>query len=290
MRLFPSFLAAIVLCLSPKALPSTAAEPAAKLDNAFFAFDNGTGRGKLPLAEQAGMLEELGYAGIGFTGTSQIPEMLEALDARGLKMFSTYVGLRLDGDAMGYDAGLPKAIEQLKGRGTALWLFVTGKGPATTERDAAAVKYIREIAELAKVAELKVVLYPHHGFYVATVEDALRLAEQADRDNVGVSFNLCHWLREGDARTELEPLLKRAMPKLWLVSINGADKVGPGWDRLIQTLDRGDYDVCESLITMRRLGYSGPVGLQCYNVPGDVRENLAASMAQWRKFQARTQQ
>ena len=286
MKLLPSFFAALILCLSPKALP--AAEPQGKMrfDNPFFAFDNGTGRGKRPLDEQAEMLKDLGYAGIGFTGTKQIPELLKELDARKLKMFSTYVALKLDGERPTFDADLPAAIEQLKGRETALWLYILGKGPATPEKDAAAVGQIREIAALAEKSGLNVVLYPHFGFYVATVEDALRLAEQADRKNVGVSFNLCHWLREGEKRTALEPLLKRAMPRLMLVSINGADNEGPSWDRLIQTLDRGDYDVYAALQTLRRLGYTGPIGLQCYNIKGDERENLARSIGRWQQYVA----
>ena len=52
--------------------------------NPFFAFDNGVGRDQhFPLDEQAKMLKELGYAGIGYTGTQRIPEMLKALDATG---------------------------------------------------------------------------------------------------------------------------------------------------------------------------------------------------------------
>ena len=56
-----------------------------------------------------------------------------------------------------------------------------------------------------------------------------------------------------------------------------------GWDRLIQTLDRGSFDVGKFLETLKKSGYSGPVGLQCYAVKGDVRENLRRSMSAWRK-------
>ena len=34
-------------------------------------------------------------------------------------------------------------------------------------------------------------------------------------------------------------------------------------------------------------GYSGPIGLQCYKVPGDREQNLTRSMAAWRRFSAR---
>ena len=68
-----------------------------KLDNAFFAFDNGTGRGSLPLKDQAELVKRLGYAGIGYTGSTHIPEMLAELDAADVKMFSIYVNAGLGG-------------------------------------------------------------------------------------------------------------------------------------------------------------------------------------------------
>ena len=67
------------------------ATPAARPDWPFFAFDNGTGRGRLSFDQQAQMLKELGYDGIVFVGTAHIPEMLKALNARGLRMFGIYV-------------------------------------------------------------------------------------------------------------------------------------------------------------------------------------------------------
>ncbi len=274
-------LAAIVLWL----VPALAAEEPAAM-NRFFAFDNGTGRGRLPLEEQARMLDELGYDGIGFTGTAEIPELLTALDARGLTMFSTYVGAHVDPDQPPYDPGLPAAIEQLEGRETILWLYVLGGRPSGEEHDARAVEIIGEVADMAAGAGLRVALYPHVGFYVATVDDALRLAEKADRENLGVSFNLCHFLKLDDER-HLEATLERAMPRLLLVSINGSDRGDTramGWDRLIQPLDRGDFDNAALIRTLRGLGYCGPVGLQCYAIPGEPEENLARSMAAWQRI------
>ena len=76
------------------------------------------------------------------------------------------------------------------------------------------------------------------------------------------------------------------MPRLWAVSINGADVFDdkPGWDHYIQPLDKGSFDVGGLLRTLKELGYKGPVGLQCYGIGGDTREHLARSMAAWRKL------
>jgi len=56
----------------------------------FFAFDNGVGRGNLTPAQQAEMLKELSYAGIGYTGTTALGERQRAFDQAGLVITSLY--------------------------------------------------------------------------------------------------------------------------------------------------------------------------------------------------------
>jgi sugar phosphate isomerase/epimerase len=265
------------------ALAAVSLMPAQKLSNPFFVFDNGTGRDqKMPLEEQAELVKRTGYAGLGYTGALRIPEMLRALESSGLKMFSIYVAVRLDGERPGYDAALPEAIRQLRGHGTAIWLTVQGTAPDGEER---AVRMVREVADMAAESGLRVVLYPHLGLYVGRIEDALRIRKLADRANVGVSFNLTHFLAVKD-EANLDQRLREALPYLELVSINGAEHEG-GWDRLIQPLDRGAFDVFGFLRKLTAAGYKGPIGLQCYQVPGDIEGNLRRSMAAWRDFAVR---
>jgi hypothetical protein len=80
-------------------------------------------------------------------------------------------------------------------------------------------------------------------------------------------------------------LLAQAAPRLFVVTINGADAgaAGASWNRLIQTLDRGTYDIGIVLRKLRELRYTGPIGLQGFGIGGDIRDNLARSMAAWRK-------
>ncbi|MHB0956952.1 MAG: sugar phosphate isomerase/epimerase family protein [Pirellulaceae bacterium] len=245
----------------------------------FFAFDNGTGRGVLSGPEQARLLADLGYDGIGYTGCQHIPDMLQALDAHGLKMFSIYVAAQVGDGGPTYDADLPGAIKALAGRDTLIWLTVQGQ---INDHDQQAVKIVQQVADLAQESGLRVALYPHVGFYVASTDDALRIVKKAERKNLGVSFNLCHSLQLGH-ESRIPEILRQALPYLYVVSINGADHEG-GWDRLIQTLDRGEYDVFALLALLDDLAYQGPIGLQCYNIPGDVRVNLAKSMDAWKQF------
>lgn len=276
-RLHLWLLFALVACLS-----SRAAEPAWPL----FALcmDTHDAR-KRSLAEQAQMLRELGYAGAGHLWLDQVPERLSTLDASGLKLYQIYMRLDISRDAAPpYDARLKETLPLLRGRNTMLALLVTGGKPSDPAGDARAVELVREIAALAEPHGIAIALYPHVNDWLERVEDALRVATQADRPNVGVMFNLCHWLKV-DEEKNLEPLLEAVGPRLFAVSINGSDgsaEVKSGTGRWIEPLDTGSYDLAGLLGTLRKVGYQGPVGLQCYGIPGDAREHLARSMAAWR--------
>jgi sugar phosphate isomerase/epimerase len=248
-------------------------------DAPLYVFDDGLGSGVLSIEEQTELAHKTGYAGIFYDGTKNIPQLLAAHQARGMKVLGIYTGMNLSDVKPGYDPGLPEAIRQLKGTVALIAFTVSGQA---ANGDDLAVPVIREVADMAAQAGLKMALYPHYGMQVARIEDALRLCEKAGRPNLGIVFNLCHWLRSGD-EANMTARLKEALPHTFMVSINGADHEGD-WDRLIQTLDRGSFDVRSFVRTLESMGYKGPIGLQCYNIKGDREENLKRSMAAWRSF------
>lgn len=248
-------------------------------DRPLWVFDNGLGRGTATLAEQAELTKRTGYAGIFYSGTKDIPQLLAEHKSRGLSVLGIYTGMNVADAKPGYDPGLPDAIRQLKGTGALITFTVNGKA---AQGDDIAVPIIRAVADLAAQNGLKVALYPHYGFHVARIEDALRVIGKVHKSNVGLVFNLCHWLRSGD-EANLSARLKEALPHTYMVSINGADHEGD-WDRLIQPLDRGAFDVRGFVQTLLKMGYRGPFAQQCYNVAGDKEENLRRSMAAWRTF------
>ena len=87
-----------------------------------------------------------------------------------------------------------------------------------------------------------------------------------------------------DNEKNMKSLLNSAMPYLSVVSINGADSGGKDWKQLIQTLDRGSFDMYGFLKTLDDAGYTGPIGLQGYGIGGDAYDNLKRSIGAWRKL------
>ena len=265
----------------------TAADRKPIVKNPFFILDNGAGRGKLSAKDQAKLLKDAGADGIGFSGTRGVPEMIAALEAAGLKMHVNYLGANVGAKGAKYDPALPAAIKAMGAHGATVWLYVRGARSDDKAAEARAIKVIRDVADLAAAAKLRVALYPHAGFYIQRFDHALDIAEKVDRKNVGVTFNLCHWLQV-QRKDDIAAVLKRAMTlkRLFVVTICGADTAGKGWNKLIQTLDKGTFDNTKLLKLLRGLGYGGPIGLQCYGIRGDFRENLKRSMAAWRKIDA----
>ena len=253
-------------------------------ENPFFAMDTGTDARNKTIAQQAEMLCELGYDGYGYTDFENLPEVLSELDKNNLKLFTIYTELK-PYDKQPFNPKLKESLKMLDGKDTFIWFFIKSSQfkKSSPEGDGKAVTIIREIADIAKKYDVKIALYPHTFFWMERTEDALRVARKVNRKNVGITFNLCHWLKvEGDK--DPKAVLKSAMPHLFVVTINGADKGAAGWDRLIQPLDKGSFDNYELLKNLKDLGYRGPIGLQGYGIKGNAHENLKRSITAWKKL------
>lgn len=278
--------AAALACLLAQQF--TFADEASAARPAFFAFCMDTHDSqKRSLEQQAALLEELGYDGAGHLWLDNLEERIKTLDAHGLRLFQVYLQVNIAADANSpYDPRLKESLPLLRGRKTMLALLMSGAAPSDPALDERAVALVQEIADMANEAGVRVALYPHSGNWLEHVEDGLRIVQKAKRPNVGVMFNLCHWLKVDDEKN-LKPLLTSAMPHLFAVSIHGADRaeeIHAGTGNWIQPLGNGSFDVGALLDTLRELGYQGPVGLQCYGIPGDARDHLTKSMTDWRRL------
>ena len=244
----------------------------AGLPNSVFAYEFGD----ISPEQQAGFAREYGFAGTVFDHARQIPERLRALDEAHLQLFFLWLTVDISHGQIKYEPEMESAIEALRGRGTVVWVAIQGDGA-----EEQAIQAVDRISDLASQANLRVALYPHYGFYLARFRDVVRVAERAGRSNVGVTFNLCHELRSG-FDPEFPQLLDKAIPRLYGVTINGADRQGRDWGTLIQPLGRGDYDVTGLVRSITKAGYRGPFGIQCYGLKGDPGVYLKQSMAAWR--------
>ena len=254
----------------------------------FFAMDTAA---KQAPAECAEVLAELGYAGLGGR-PSTAKAHATALQAKGLAFFNGYHVTNFSFDQPGLPADLSKAVDDLAGTGGTLWLginkvaFPAGVKAGPEYGDTLVVPQLKQLLAYAKPRGVKVSLYPHTGFWAAQFETCVRVAAKVDDPSLGVTFNLCHWLKvEGSERDPL-PLIKDALPRLNFITINGADTGDTqklGWDKLIQPLGRGTYDVGAFVAKVRAVGYRGPFGFQGYGIKMEAKELLKETMEGWKK-------
>jgi sugar phosphate isomerase/epimerase len=256
----------------------------AGLPNSVFAYEFGD----ISPAQQAGFAREYGFAGTVFDHARDIPERLRALDEAHLQLFFLWLTVDISQGQIKYEPGMEAAIAALQGRGTVVWVAIQGAdaGVGAEERT---IQAVDRISDLASRANLRVALYPHYGFYLARFKDVVRVAERVGRSNVGATFNLCHELRSG-FEADFPQLLDSAIPRLYGVTINGADRLGQDWNTLIQPLGRGDFDVGALVGRIVKAGYRGPFGIQCYGLKGDPGVYLKQSMAAWRAISLRAAQ
>lgn len=266
-------------------------------DYPFFVFNNGVEDEQYDTPEeQVNLLKKFGYDGMEKKGIDGLDETLDALNKQGLQLYTMYININLDDEKQPYDKRLKEVFKKLEGSQTMPWFYITSKkyAPSSEENDAVAVSILREIADMANEYGIKVMIYPHVNFWVDNVEDAVRVAEKVDRSNLGITFNLCHFLADQGVKSqETFPLMvEKAMPHLFAISLNGSDtpsekiiQSGNLWEHLIQPLGEGDYDVGQYLNKFIDQGFKGPVGLQCFNIKEPKSVHLEKSMEAWKAMQ-----
>ncbi|MFT7035715.1 MAG: sugar phosphate isomerase/epimerase [Cyclobacteriaceae bacterium] len=268
------------------------------VNNPFFSFNTGIKSGGFEtLDKQAELLKKLGYDGVEKEGIAGFAAMQQAMEKKGLNIYTNYIRVDLDNTEQPYDPSLLEVFKIIEGKPTMVWIHVMSKKykPSSEENDKLAVPIFQEIADKASIYGVKVMLYPHINMWIECAEDAIRVSQKVNRRNFGMTFNLCHFLARS-YRKNIDPLKKfpelaeQAIPYLFAISFNGADLIPKGekiWNSFIQPLGDGDYDTYMYLKTFLDLGFDGPVGLQTFNIKQNSDVHLKRSIETWREFKKR---
>jgi sugar phosphate isomerase/epimerase/SAM-dependent methyltransferase len=250
----------------------------------FVAMQTATGGGEI--GERAQLAREFGFDGLAWH-LDHLAEVRRACEVRGGDLVSAYAVLDLGAGQGGVDrlAPLRDAMQQLTGGPGMVWLALqdSTRKPRDAAGDAVARATLAELMRSAEQTGIEIALYPHHGFWLETVDDALRLCEQVNHARLGVCFNLCHFLRANPGG-DPAALLKRCGARLFAVTVNGADRDGVDWKTLIRPLDEGTFDLGGLFAMLDELHFAGPIGLQGFGITLPAREHLQRSMQAWQAF------
>ena len=232
--------------------------------------------------ERAAMLERLGFKHFAYDWRPEhVPTFdaeVEALKKHGVALDAFWVAPgELNEDSR-------RVLELLKRHGVKaqLWALLDlggvlppGNDAEQERRVATAASKLGPLAREAKAVGCSVGLYNHGGWY-GEPENQIAVIERLKAegvDNVGMVYNLHH----GHAHVgRLAEVLRKAMPYLYAVNLNGTDPNGESNGRKILPIGQGSLDL-SVLRTVRDSGYRGPVGIlgHTQDDAGDrLRDNL----------------
>ncbi|MBC8032692.1 MAG: TIM barrel protein [Chitinophagaceae bacterium] len=248
--------------------------------------------------KQVALIKEAGYDAIEINNVESFEGMKAALDKNRFRASYFYVKLTLNAPYM--DTRVKEYIHQLKGTQTIIAPFVLSNArfPVGSHlADTLVVRLVRQVADWAKEAGLQVAIYPHAGFYVERTDHALQLITDARKKNLGLTFNLCHWLATTTAseRNGLKAHLKVLKPHLKMITICGANDVittkANMWNDYILPLGTGSYDTYGLLkYCLNDLKLKVPVGVQCYDIKGDKYQLVYNTIKVWKQYREQMEQ
>ena len=209
--------------------------------------------------ERAAMLEKLGFKHFAYDFRAEhVPTFeaeIEACKRHGVELSAWWFPGSLNADALHILALCKKHDIHPE-----LWISGGGAVPATPEerqaRLAQEVARIRPIAEAAAAQGLKVGLYNHGGWF-GEPETQLAIIDELKLPNVGIVYNLHHG---HDQIERLPEILKKTLPHLLCVNLNGMVPQGDRQGQKILQLGQGSLDL-GLLKTIRASGYRGPIGI-----------------------------
>lgn len=266
-----------------------------KVNNIFYAQNtlNGFRNAPKSASEKAKLLKAIGYDGLEGFGDQDFIGLRKALEREGLRMPVVYTPLNFEADKKPEKPSVDEIKEIIKaaGKGTVVYFHLHSdsykKDKEKGDQEVTAI--LRDLSDFATGFGIKLGVYPHVSLYCETLEHSVKLAKMVDRKNYGAVLNLCHLLKV-EGSSGIEDKIKKFTP--WLVAVNicGADDGDTrqmGWEHLIQPLGQGSFDTYWLVKLLLDNGYKGTIGLQCYNLKGDVTETLTKSLQTWKGYKER---
>ena len=266
-----------------------------KLNNIFYVQNTMWGFKNAPqtAAAKAKLLQTIGFDGLEGFGYQDFFELRSALGKEGLGMPVNYVELNFEagGNTDTASASEIKEMIYASAKGAIIYFHLHSNSYQNDQEtgDQAVAAILRELSDYAAPFGVKLCVYPHLSFYCERVDHSVKLAKLVDRKNFGAAINLCHLLKV-EGSEGIDGKIKQFAPFLFAVNICGADDGDTrklDWDRLIQPLGEGSFDTYRFVKSLRDNGYTGPFGLQCYNLTGDVSEVLTRSLETWKGYKKR---
>lgn len=258
------------------------------LDDSLYVFDFIRGK-DMSVEQKAKQWSEMGYKGVavGLRKPHDIPRLKAYLATPEVKSgkFSIPVVLlpmKVSADGIWDDIWKQSLVLTPT---TDLWPIIHNNRKLTKKQ---VVSVLTEMCiEAAKVGT-DVVIYPHDGTYIESVEEAIPYIKKVNMPNLYLTMHLSHELRAGNGNRLLEVAIKAA-PYLKHASISGANKnidlrAGKDWSGVIKPLDEGDFPLEEFIDALEKINFNSKMFLHTFGIKQPINQHLARSYNKWQEL------
>ncbi len=273
----PCLLFLVVLILF--AAQVVAADPPVPTGEKLFARDNLVAWCIVPFdakkrtpTERVEMLKKLGFKKYAYDWRDEhlptFDEEVGLLKKAGIELTAVWFPANLGADAR-------KLLDGIKKHNVKPQLWVTMGDPGgkdQKEKVETAASIIRPIAAEADKLGCTIALYNHGGWF-GEPENQIAVIETLKLKNVGMVYNLHHGHDHLDRFSEL---LKKMMPYLLALNLNGMVKDGEKLGKKLLPLGQGELDL-KLLKAIVESGYVGPIGILGHtqdDAEARLRDNL----------------
>lgn len=231
-------------------------------------------RDRTPI-ERAEMLVRLGLKRYAYDyRANHIPTFdaeMEAIKKHGIELTAWWFPTSMTDEAR-------LILDVLKRHNIQTQLWVTGGGAPTSNPQQQMQRVRDEAARIATIADAaaeigcRVALYNHGGWF-GEPENQIEIIQSLNRPNVGIVYNFHHG---HDHLDRFPALLKRMMPYLDCLNLNGMVKAGDQTGNKILPIGDGDLDT-NLIKIIRDSGYQGSIGILNHtqeNAETRLRKNL----------------
>jgi hypothetical protein len=228
--------------------------------------------------ERAKMLNDLGITRYAYDWRSkQLPtfaDEIKSLKAHGIKLEAVWFwidggsGELLDGNNWLILETLRKNNVQ-----TRLWVSFSRQffeNLSEAEKLEKGIKAVGEIHRIAAEVGCKIGLY-NHGDWFGNPLNQIRIIKALGADDIGIVYNFHH---AHDQINDFAGLLRKMMPYLWTVNLNGMRASGPQ----ILPLGQGDRDL-ELLRALKDSRFNGTIGILGHVEDEDARVVLERNLS-----------
>lgn len=242
----------------------------------------------MPVKERTTYLYEQGFKGVTFAikDEQQIKKLKAYLNTEEVKSGKFSVPIIYIVYEFGQKEGLNPIWKEVLtiAPKMPLWVIILNRdGLATKEKT---LNLFNEMTTEAAKTESDIVIYPHDNTFIESIEESLPYIKELDKDNLKLTFHLCHEIRAGNGGRLLDVALSAA-PYLTYATISGSNistvDNSEDWSDAIKPLDEGDYSVEEFVSVLQKIKFKGKTVLHTFGIKNN-KNHLSRSLNKWNEM------